>query len=173
MTLTDYYKFVKLPTSKAKTRLDCVASTESYELLEMLYNKRGELFVYLLRPPYVKADAKRKADLAMECRVVGHVSSVFVIDVESPFAFGDYKHTTDALLFVFSGVNTVDAVLLPNATIEVFIARGQSHNQQALYNLFSNGELDTEVEALRQKAVTASPWKEQPPADTAQNRNSI
>ena len=34
MILTDYYKFVKLEGQKSRMRIDCTASTRSYDTLE-------------------------------------------------------------------------------------------------------------------------------------------
>jgi hypothetical protein len=36
MIITDYYKFEKLPNQHSKLRLDCTASTKSYNPLEAL-----------------------------------------------------------------------------------------------------------------------------------------
>ena len=47
MILTDYYRFEKLPNLKSKLRIDCTASTGSYDPLEALRNKVGDLFLYI------------------------------------------------------------------------------------------------------------------------------
>jgi len=142
--LTDYYKLERLPETKSKTRLDCTASTQSYNELEMLRNKKHELFMYFGDvPENFKADVKRKADKALT--KTKNISSVFVPNVSLPFAFGDIINTPDALLMVYNTDYTI---------IEIFIARGQRNNRLALYNLLTDGELNEEIEILRGRAVT-------------------
>ncbi len=50
MILTDYYRFEKRPGQNSKMRMDCTASTQSYNPFEALRNKKGELFVYVGTP---------------------------------------------------------------------------------------------------------------------------
>ena len=47
MILTDYYKFRKLPGQRSKTRIDCIASTSSYDIFESMRNKDGRLYLYI------------------------------------------------------------------------------------------------------------------------------
>ena len=47
MILSDYLRFEKLPNQKSKLRIDCTASTGSYDPLEVLRNKADNLFLYL------------------------------------------------------------------------------------------------------------------------------
>ncbi len=166
--LTDYYKFCRVAT-KAKSRLDCVASTESYpEFEEKRATKAtratekkdatniGDLVIYYLDvPEQFGGSVHRKADKSITIKGK-NLSSIYVPDPSSNLAYGDVKGTADALLFVFDGVEVVNGAIQAGATIEVFIARGKSKDRVPLYNLLSDGELDEELSDLRKRAVTKS-----------------
>jgi hypothetical protein len=147
MILTDLYRFEKLPDCKSKLRIDCTASTSSYNPLEELKNKKGELFLYLGDNTYTKAGQERKADLALSR--TSHISSVYTPDIEKNLWYGDFKGTADALLFVCHNATMPDGRLQAGAVIEIFIARGQRNNRVSLYNLLCDGEIDNEMELLR------------------------
>ncbi len=153
MILTDYYKFERLENQKSKTRIDCTASTESFNPLEELKNKKDELFVYLGDNTYTKAGAERKSDLALSR--TNHISSVYVPDVSKPLAYGDVKGTADAMLFVLHNFQLVEGVIQAGAVVEVFIARGQRNNRASLFNLLADGELDEEMASLRNQVKQA------------------
>jgi len=144
MILTDYYKMAKLPEVKSKLRIDCTASTKSYPDFEALRNKKEELFFYFGDvPDSFSGNAKRKADKALT--KTKSISSIYVPDIQKKYAFGDMFCTSDALLFTFNN---------DYSEIEIFVARGQRNNVRQLYNLFSDGELNDEIEQLRKRAVT-------------------
>lgn len=161
--LTDYYKFERVAV-KSKLRMDCTASTGSYPEFEALRatkakaasdkydeTKAGSLNVYYGDiPSTFGADAQRKAGKALTKN--RNISSVFVTDPESCQASGDCKGTSDVLLFQFHNLEMIDGRIQPGGIIEVFVARGKSHDRVPLYNLFSNGELDDEIQALREQA---------------------
>lgn len=152
MILTDLYILERLPETKSKTRVDCTASTQSYNEFEMLRNKKHELFFYFVDvPENFKADVKRKADKALTNRLGKNVSSLYVPNVNLPFAYGDIINTPDALLMIFNADYKV---------IEIYIARGQRNNRLALYNLLSDGELNEEIEILKSRAVTETDTQE-------------
>jgi len=142
MILTDYYKAEKLPESKSKMRYDVTASTGNYEPLEALRNKKDELFFYYGDvPDNFNSHVKRQAE---KCITKGkNISSVFVPDVNLPFAYGDVYNTSDAILIKFSDNYTI---------IEIFVARGQRNNKRNLFFLLSDGELNNEIENLRKNA---------------------
>ena len=140
--LTDYYKFAKLPNQKSKYRFDCVSGSGAYSPFEVLRNKKGKLFVYYTDvPDNFNATAKRKADKSINKGK--NISSVYVPDIENLFAYGDVRSTKDALLIVFNKDYT---------EMELFISRGQKNNRIALYNLLTDGELNSEIEFLRHEA---------------------
>jgi hypothetical protein len=144
MTLTDYYKFAKLPQTKSVQRIDCTASTKSYPDFEALRNRAGELFVYLGNvPDHFRGEVKRRVDKIISNSK--NISSIFELDITLPYGCGDVRGTQDGLLFVF-GNNYKE--------VEVFVARGQKHHRNSLYNLLADGELQNEMEALRAKAIT-------------------
>lgn len=147
MILTDYYRFEKLPNQKSKLRIDCTASTSSYNPLEALRNKAGDLFVYIGDNTHTKAGKERKADLALSKTT--HISSVYNPDLKLPYWYGDMKGTTDAFLFVHKNTVFINGGIQTGAVIELFVARGQRNNRSQLYNTISDGELDEEMNALR------------------------
>jgi len=70
------------------------------------------------------------------------VSGVFIPDIQRPgIGYGDIKGTTDAALFVIS-----------ENSLEILIAKGKKNTAFALYQLLVDGELDSEIEALRKGA---------------------
>ena len=162
--LTDYYRFERLAT-KSKTRLDCVASTASYPELEekratkanKATEKRdatelGSLVCYYGDvPEQFGGDIQRKADKAITIKGK-NLSSVYVPDPATPYAYGDVRGTADALLFIFDNLEVANGAISHGGKLEVFIARGQSKNRVALYNLLSDGELEDEINELRQSA---------------------
>ena len=142
MILTDYYKGEHLPDA-AKTRFDITASTASYEHFETkLKTKKGGLSFYFGDvPDHFRFSAKDRPDKCITKK--DNISSVFVPDATLPFAYGDINGTQDATLFIFSEEYWI---------IEIFIARGQRNNRRNLYTLLSDGELDHEIETLRERA---------------------
>lgn len=171
MILTDYYRFEKIAL-KSKMRLDCVASTGSYpELEEKRATKAtkesntrdatnvGNLVIYFGDvPERFGGNVHRKADKAISVKSQ-NLSSVYVPDPESGFAYGDFRGTKDALLFCFKDLSVIDGAVQAGGVIEVFIARGKSKDRVPLYNVLCDGGLDEEMEALRQQAVTKSVTK--------------
>ena len=164
MILTDLYIFEKLPDCKSKLRIDCTASTNSYNPLEALRATRqlkhtdkrdgcniGDLFLYIGDNTYTKAGAERKADLALSR--TNHISSIYNPEPTSQYWYGDFHATADALLFIHNDIDFVDGAIQSGAIIEIFVARGQRNNRAQLFNLLMDGELDGEIEQLRKQAV--------------------
>jgi len=166
--LTDCYVFSRIAT-KAKHRLDCTASTESYLPFE---EKRitkaqretehrdktniGDLVIYLVDVPgRFGGDVHRKADKSITIKGK-NLSSVYVPDITKGYAYGDVKGTDDALLFVFENFSLCSGAIEPNSTIKVYVARGQARNKNALCDLLFDGGLDDELEALFLSAVNSS-----------------
>ena len=164
MILTDYYRFEKTAL-KSKTRMDCTASTQSYpELEEKRATKQtlattrfdatevGNLVVYIGDvPDRFGGNVHRKADKALTMKGK-NVSSIYVPDIENGLAYGDFKGTEDALVFVLKDLNIIDGRIQAGSVFEMFVARGQSNNRVPLYDLLSDGELDEEMEALRKQS---------------------
>lgn len=142
MILSDYYLLEKLPLSKSKMRYDVTESTGGYQSFETLKNKAGQLFFYYGDvPDRFNARVKRRAD---KCISKTHnISSVFVPDVTLPFAYGDVNFSSDAILLVFKDDYRV---------IELYVARGQKNNQRNIYNLLCDGELNNEIQLLKEHA---------------------
>lgn len=145
MKLTDYYKMAKLPTCKSKLRFDCIASTGGYELFEERAQRGRDKrfkFYYGGTPETFSANAQRKADRTITDTI--NISSVYTPDLDNPLlGYGDAVTTNDALLFLFSE---------DYKQIEIFVARGLKNHQKQLFFLFVDGELDNEIEQLRQQA---------------------
>ncbi len=160
MILTDYYRFEKLPNQRSRLRIDCTASTHSYQPLEILRNKTGDLFLYIGDNTHTKAGKKRKADLALSR--TEHISSIYNPDLDLPYWYGDMNGTTDAFLFVHLNTEFINGGIQAGAVIELFVARGQRSNRSQLYNILSDGELDEEMNVLR-KQVTKTVTESQKP----------
>jgi hypothetical protein len=156
MIFTDYYKGEKL--TKAKSRYDIATSTGEYDLFEsLLINKRvfnigGLSFNCGERPDRWKG---KKTDLALT-KGSNNITSLKRPDIEKNFAFGDINGTNDGCIIIFNpdfkdnGINT----------IEIFIARGLRNDTNSLWDLFTDGELNHEIEVLRKKAVTKNVTKQ-------------
>jgi len=146
MIITDYYRFERLGTTKSATRFDCTTSTESHPELESLRNPQKDLFIYFVNvPDRFKGDVRRKADKSLTNRLGKNLSSLFVPDVTKPISFGDISHTTDAILVQFN------PTIAEPTQIEMFVCRGQRNNRLNLYNLFVDGELNSDVEELKKR----------------------
>lgn len=145
MKLTDYYKMVKLPNCKSKSRFDCIASTGDYDPFEERAQRGRDKrfkFYYGGTPETFSDDAQRKADRVITDTT--NISSVFTPDLDHPLlGYGDVAHTDDALLFVFSD---------DYKQVEVFVARGLKNHQKGLFALLVDGELDVEMRVLRMVA---------------------
>lgn len=169
MLLTDYYRFEKVAT-KAKMRLDCTASTESYPMFEQHRATKprkaserfdatavGDLVVYFGDVPNTfGGDVHRKADKSLTMKS-NNLSSIFVPDPAINLAYGDVRGTSDAILIVFEGFDVVNGKPQQGAILEVFIARGKSKDRVPLYNLLCDGELDEEMSQLRERATKHHP----------------
>lgn len=153
MILTDYYKFEKLQNKNSKLRIDCTSSTNSYDPLEHLKNKSGELFLYI-GDNYTKAGDKGKSDLAIS--KTKHISSVYNPDININYWYGDMRGTADALLFIHSNCVFTEGAIQPGAVIEIFVARGQRNNRTQLYNALTDGELDEEINNLRRSSIKST-----------------
>lgn len=153
MILTDFYSFDKLAEvigdgiKVSKTRMDCKASTGSYDPLENLRNKKEVLCVYLT-PNNTKAGLDGKSVLRMSAKGE-HITSILTPSVTSGFAYGDTRHTGDALLFVIKDLKMEDGAIVVGSKVEVFVARGKALYKEQLYHLLCDGELDEEMERLR------------------------
>lgn len=71
-------------------------------------------------------------------------------DINLHYAIGDINGTKDAAIFVFNPDHKETEI----KTIEVFIARGLKHDFNSLWDLLIDGELNPEMEILRERAVT-------------------
>jgi hypothetical protein len=147
---TDYYKGEKL--TDAKSRFDIVASTGEYDLFESLlinkqkFNIGGLSFNFGQRP-----DRWKGKKTAMAITKGSHnITSVKRPSLENNFAFGDINGSNDGCIIVFNTDYKHTGITI----IEIFIARGLRNDTDGLWDLFTDGELNHEIEALRKKAVT-------------------
>ena len=160
--ITDYYKGEKL--TDAKSRFDITSSTGEYDYFEsLLINKRtfniGGLSIYLTgRPEDWKG---KKTDLALT-KGKHNITSVKRPNIETNIAYGDINNTNDGCIIV---VNT-DFKEVGIMAIEIFIARGLRNDTNSLWDLFTDGELSHEVEAIRKRAVTKKVTDLQPTNNT-------
>ena len=165
MILTDYYRFERVAI-KAKHRMDCTASTESYPEFE---NRRvtkaqrktekrdaikiGDLIIYWGAPGHIKADKERKPDRSITIKS-DNLSGVYnwSCDGDCWFAYGDFNGTADALLFIYK-VKEVNSTIQEGSVIEIFVARGKANECNTLCNDYSDGVLDDEMNYLRKQAT--------------------
>lgn len=149
MILTDYFKASKL--TEAKTRFDIVLYTPGYDHFEnLLVNKRGYnvgglSFNLVSRPAKWQG---RKTDLAIT-KGSSNISSVKRPNINSNICHGNIQGTNDACIILYN----LDFKDNGIHTIEIFIARGQRYDEKGLYELFTDGELNFEIELLRDKAI--------------------
>lgn len=146
MILTDYYHLEKLADKKSLTRRDCTTSTGGYPLFESIAAKSRDnrFFIHIGGvPENFNVHVKRKTELAISNQE--HISGVFMPDVSQRVGFGDVKGSLDALLIIFND---------DYSKIDVFVARGQKHNQKQIFFLYEDGELDNEIEQLKKQADT-------------------
>ena len=150
MILTDYYKGEKL--TDAKSRFDITASTGEYDFFESLlinklkFNIGGLSFNCGQRPD--KWGGK-KTDMAIT-KGSQNVTSVKRPDLENNIAYGDVHGSNDGVIIVLNPDYKEAGIIW----IEIFIARGLRNDTDGLWELFTDGELNNEIELLRQKAVT-------------------
>jgi hypothetical protein len=150
MTFTDYYRGQKL--TDAKCRFDITASTGSYDLFESLlinkqkFNIGGLSFNFGERPDRWKGKA---TDMAIT-KGSHNITSVKRPNLENNFAYGDIWGSNDGCIIILNP----DYKEIGIITIEIFIARGLRNDTGNLWELFTDGELSNDIEALRKKAVT-------------------
>ena len=148
--ITDYYRLRILPENEGKrtVRYDTVASTGSYQLFESMaaQSKVKRFFCYYNGVPDTFSDrARQKAERALT-KSRCNISSVFIPDSNKPrLGYGDIKGTLDALLVYFS---------TDYKQVELFIIRGEKFNQRALYNLMVTGQLNQEIQEVRNQAIS-------------------
>lgn len=147
MILTDYLCFEEKRVIKSH-RLDCIFSTGGYEPIESKKkigrDKVVRLYCYLGGvPDSFSAHAKRETDMAITDGGSSW-SSVYTPDAEHHLiGYGDMAGTDDALLFLFSA---------DYKKMEIFVVRGRKNNQKMLHTMFVDGELDEDIERLREQA---------------------
>jgi hypothetical protein len=147
MILTDLYRGEKL--TQAQCRFDITASTGEYDLFEsLLINKRtfnigGLSFNYVPRPGQWKG---KETDFAIT-KGSHNITSVRRPNIETQFAYGDINGTNDGCIIAFNP----DFKEAGITTIELFIARGCKNDTIPLWDLFTDGELNHEIEILKLK----------------------
>jgi len=150
MILHGYYRGEKLTT--AQSRFDITASSGEYDLFESLlinklkFNIGGLSFNYVQRP---SKWGGKKTDMAIT-KGIQNITSVKRPNLESNLAYGDINGTNDGCIIAFNSDYKETGITI----IEIFIARGCRNDTTALWNLFTDGELNDEIEELRKKAVT-------------------
>jgi hypothetical protein len=152
MILTDFYKGEKL--TSAKYRYDITASTGSYDYFEaLLINKKGFNVGGLSFNCVPRPDkwGGKQTDLAIT-KGSHNITSIRRPVINSPVAFGDVNGTNDGLILVFNADYQEAGI----TSIEIYIARGCRNDTNGLFELFTDGELNDEIEELKKRAVTKS-----------------
>jgi archaellin len=145
MIITDLYHFEKLST-KSAARFDCTTSTHSHPELEGLRNATETLFIYLGNvPARFNGNVKRKADKSLTNRLGKNLSSLFMPDLTKSVCYGDIAQTNDLIIVKFTPDIAAPTI------IELFVCRGQKNNGINIYNLFADGELDSNIDQLKER----------------------
>jgi len=150
MILTDYYHGEKL--TDAKCRFDITSSTGEYDMLEgILINKRG-FNVGGLSINLVDRPDRWESKNATQALTKGSINITSLIrpNINCSYSFGDIQGTRDALIVKFNN----DWKSIGITTIDIFIARGLKNDVNGLWDLLMDGELNHEMDMLRDKAVT-------------------
>lgn len=156
MILTDYYRFDKLPGQSSKMRMDCTASTQSHGSFEALRNKQGALFVYVGDNTYTEAGERGKSDLAINRGV--HITSLCTTNPSEPYWYGDFHGTPDVLLMVHRGFDRYqNGRVAEGSIIEIFVARGYRASRLNLFEEFTDGAFNDEMDSLRARAINEKP----------------
>ena len=148
MILNDYYLAERL--TDAKCRFDITVSTGNYDLFERLlinklkFNIGGLSFNCVSTPENHKG---KKADSIL-CKGSFSITKIIRPNIESPVSYGDINGTNDACIILYNP----DFKQVGITTIEIFIAKGAKNDKLQLWHLFTDGELNDEVEVLKQKA---------------------
>lgn len=173
--LTDYYLFNKVSV-KAKTRMDCIASTGSYLVFEDMRSvkdsketktkdkiNRGDLLMYVCETSKnnnLSCRIDRKPSLSITIRKK-HISGIYVPDLEHnpDIGYGDLAGTSDAIIFLLD-IEMENGAIKVGGSVEIFVARGLSKDKIELYNMACEGALDYEMEMLRAQASNKAYGKE-------------
>ncbi len=134
--IDNYLKFEKNQTGKAKTRFELVKYSEP------VYDPLNLSFIYFMTTPErIKAKQNRKSDFGISQK--DWISSVFIPDITKPnLAYGDIKNTGDLIL-----------ILISENILELFICRGKRFLFQSVLNLLYDGELDIEMNKIRERVL--------------------
>ncbi|MBL1320242.1 MAG: hypothetical protein COA63_004175 [Methylophaga sp.] len=149
--ITAYYQLEKLPEAtktqfniKSKARLDCVAHFNllDEQPLSQFISKKKQMYFYCSAPEnYIIANAKRISDLGLT-HGSKNLSSIYIPNIDHPeYGYGDFAN--DCLLFKLN--NDLSA-------IDVFIIKNGKTLKRQYFQLFIDGELDDEIEAIKQQA---------------------
>ncbi len=139
--LDSFYHFKKLPDITSKTRFDLIEYSNEYEPLHNPLKRTGDIVIYLCENHCVK-DSARKTDKAIT-QAGSNISSVYIPNIsKAQFAFGDCRGTQDAIL-----------MNIQENDIQLYISKGKKNNVQALFNLFIDNELESEIQRLKKEAV--------------------
>ncbi len=148
--ITAYYQLEKLSEDikaefkiRSKARLDCVAHYKLFdnEPLSQFVNKKGMMFFFCSAPEnYIIANVKRIADIGLSNG--SHLSSIYIPNLEHPeYGYGDYAN--ECILFKLNS---------DLSCIELFIIKNGKYLNKQYFQLFIDGELDDEIEKIKQQA---------------------
>jgi len=133
----NYLKFSRNKSGKANTRF------ELSDYSEPVYDQLNREFIYLIKTPEkIKAKSQRKTNFGLYQKE--WISSLFIPDISKPnYSFGDIKNTEDLIL-----------VIISDDHLEIFVCKGKKNLFQSVLNLFFDGELNEDIERIRQRALS-------------------
>lgn len=169
----DYYKFVTLPAEvrkangiRSKTRLDCIEfcnHSNNHRGLSCLFNHKKQFFLYKTSArDFVNADSKRITEWSLTGRssLTGssiNLSSLYQEDLDFPeLAYGypnKYRELSNGSVNPFYPYRHDGYLFLMNKDItklELLIIHDSRNLISSYYQLFIDGELDQEINQLRQ-----------------------
>lgn len=161
-----YYRFIALPEDvkqahniRSKMRLDCIKYAGEYSGLDALLNHKKQMFVY--KTPannFVSSNSKRIAEWSLTKSSL-NVTSLYNEDIDYPELFYGYPngrrklsngslnpfypYRHDAYLFLSDkDINDLEMLILPD----------QRNMISSWYQMLIDGELDQEINQLRQNS---------------------
>lgn len=151
MSIIDAYLRYRKDNGKSKTRFNLeVYAGECSVLLNSIGKRDGKIFVYYGTTPKKTRKKQKeglKSDMGMNVRDGWLTSLFYVGGIESRYRFGDIKDTNDAFVFNISE----DA-----QTLEVFFCKGKKDSYKYLFDLILDGELDSEIQEIKNKAFAGT-----------------
>lgn len=141
---------------KSRNRFDCISFTDEYLGINSFINKKGMFYMYLNNPKHiVKSRNERKSNLLLTSQGLNFTSLYNEFDGSKYYGYpnenlklknGDlnplYNFRNDIYLFEISS---------DFKSIDLFIIKNQKGLVSQIYQMFIDGEFETEIEEIKSK----------------------